>query len=469
MNLTSQESISMKQSVPMQRFRSARHARRARPIAVAASVVAALSLGGGAAGQADVPSLFVANNGNLEGSVTSFAIDPVTGQPNFVDRILTSDNDDDPGTNANAISLSPNGKWLAIGHAAGGTSPVRQLTIIEVAPDGTLSIEGEFSTPATPLDVQWIDDEYLVATVSDLSVTNRVIAYRFAPASGGFMASLNEVGSSNTGSFTTSLEKHPTERILYAGDSLGNNVIYVIDADQTGFLTSRGQVATGLFPIDPVVSPAADYLYSFSGISGGGESIQGFRLDANFIPAELPGSPFITPGASPNAGVFSEDGSLLFVSHGTDATVRSFAVDGETGELTSTGATFDVGLQGTVAQMGVFNDVLYVLDDSNAIDRESGVISLKFAPDGSLTQLGGRANTQGVTPTGLAVWPGVAQPCPGDATGDGLVNADDLLVVLGNFGSAVAGGVGDGDFDDSGVVNADDLLVVLGAFGTTCP
>ncbi|GEM_PF-2941149 len=62
----------------------------------------------------------------------------------------------------------------------------------------------------------------------------------------------------------------------------------------------------------------------------------------------------------------------------------------------------------------------------------------------------------------------LADDCPGDATGDGFVNADDLLVVLGNFGVAVAGGVADGDFDDSGTVNADDLLVVLGAFGTAC-
>jgi len=72
--------------------------------------------------------------------------------------------------------------------------------------------------------------------------------------------------------------------------------------------------------------------------------------------------------------------------------------------------------------------------------------------------------------TGLDLTPiTVVASCPGDATGDGFVNADDLLVVLGNFGSAVQGGPADGDFDDSGAVNADDLLTVLGAFGTACP
>jgi len=61
--------------------------------------------------------------------------------------------------------------------------------------------------------------------------------------------------------------------------------------------------------------------------------------------------------------------------------------------------------------------------------------------------------------------------CPGDANGDRVVNADDLLAVLGNFGVSGSSldGPFDGDMDRSGSVNADDLLAVLGAFGTGCP
>ncbi len=58
--------------------------------------------------------------------------------------------------------------------------------------------------------------------------------------------------------------------------------------------------------------------------------------------------------------------------------------------------------------------------------------------------------------------------CTGDADGDGLVNAEDLLAVLGSFGLTVPGGAADGDLDGSGEVNADDLLIVLGAFGAAC-
>jgi hypothetical protein len=59
------------------------------------------------------------------------------------------------------------------------------------------------------------------------------------------------------------------------------------------------------------------------------------------------------------------------------------------------------------------------------------------------------------------------EACPGDASGDGLVDLDDLLLVLGDFGDP--GPDADGDADGDGDVDLDDLLVVLGGFDTACP
>jgi len=72
---------------------------------------------------------------------------------------------------------------------------------------------------------------------------------------------------------------------------------------------------------------------------------------------------------------------------------------------------------------------------------------------------------------GGSVYRVIDSTCPGDATGDGLLNADDLLVVLGEFGSTDAIGPAEGDVDGSldRAVNADDLLAVLAAFGSGCP
>jgi len=53
--------------------------------------------------------------------------------------------------------------------------------------------------------------------------------------------------------------------------------------------------------------------------------------------------------------------------------------------------------------------------------------------------------------------------CPEDINGDGVVNTEDLLILLGNWGNS-----GDGDIDNNGVVNTQDLLALLAAWGD-CP
>jgi len=90
-------------------------------------------------------------------------------------------------------------------------------------------------------------------------------------------------------------------------------------------------------------------------------------------------------------------------------------------------------------------------------------------PEGPLQSVGG-ASANGnfeILAIGFRIAAAVDQPCPGDTNADGLINADDLLAVLGDFGQAGADLAGDANAD--GAVNADDLLLVLGAFGEPCP
>lgn len=58
--------------------------------------------------------------------------------------------------------------------------------------------------------------------------------------------------------------------------------------------------------------------------------------------------------------------------------------------------------------------------------------------------------------------------CPGDITGAGEVNVDDLLVVLNNWGPCADPNDCPGDVTGEGEVNVDDLLVVLNNWGP-CP
>ena len=53
-------------------------------------------------------------------------------------------------------------------------------------------------------------------------------------------------------------------------------------------------------------------------------------------------------------------------------------------------------------------------------------------------------------------------PTPGDSNCDDVVNVDDLLAVLMNWGApGGGGGYSPADFNHDGTVNLDDLLIVL--------
>ncbi|MGP1347456.1 MAG: hypothetical protein ACTS3F_12430 [Phycisphaerales bacterium] len=53
--------------------------------------------------------------------------------------------------------------------------------------------------------------------------------------------------------------------------------------------------------------------------------------------------------------------------------------------------------------------------------------------------------------------------CPGDLNNDGLINSDDLGILLAAFGTSPAG-----DIDNDGDTDSDDLGIILGLFGTNC-
>jgi hypothetical protein len=77
-------------------------------------------------------AVFVANDGNLEGSVTSFLVMP-DGHLSYVDKLVigmtNSTANPVPGTNAHTISLTPNGRFLAVGHTT-AAEDFEQLTIL---------------------------------------------------------------------------------------------------------------------------------------------------------------------------------------------------------------------------------------------------------------------------------------------------------------------------------------------------
>jgi hypothetical protein len=95
-------------------------------------------------------------------------------------------------------------------------------------------------------------------------------------------------------------------------------------------------------------------------------------------------------------------------------------------------------------------------------------------PDGTLVSWGYNGNGERNVPSVrvdsivVGIYHGiglVADPCPGDITNNGVVDAIDLAVILTSWGTA-GGGEFDADANRDGMVDAQDLALVLGSWGS---
>jgi len=434
-------------------------------IGVAQSLLIAFALGltaSAAFGQAAMRAAFVANSGNLEGSVTSFTFDP-DGVPVFVEKVITGERDStseyEPGCNAYTIAITPDGRFLATGHAS-SDDPFQQITILEVAADATITIAGEYPTPDTPMDVEWLDDTHLAAMRTEYGTTNYVLVYEFDRDA----QTLTQVDRAPAERFTTSLALHPSGKYLYAGDSY-INAVYAYEVQAGGALSSLATMPTGsTYPLGVSVSPDGSFLYAAGGISSGGHAILGYGIAGDGTLSALVGMPFSSPGSSPKDFTFSSDSSILFVGHGSDATVRSFLIDAETGQPSATGYLFDVGIQGELGDLMVLDDYLLVTDNYY-YDR--GLYCFDVLPNGNMTMNGTLVDTQGIGPREIAGW---SPPCVGDLDGDGDVDLLDLAALLASYGlcDGDPGYVAAADFDGDDCVTLSDLAALLSNYGMGC-
>ncbi len=431
---------------------------------------AVLSLAsGGCFGQSALPAVFIANNGNLEGSITSMIVNP-DGTLSFADRIITgmrtSTAIPEFGCNARSIAISPNGKYLAVGHASGSSSVNERITILEVASDASLSLVNVFTVPVTPFDLVWMSDDVLAVARASTSSTNEIRTYTWNAGTGvlSFAASLV------SGGFSTSIDRHPTQPIAYIGDTGSGGLVSSFLVGPSGALTPIDAQAYGQFTLDigVVDSGGSVRIYSGGGISSGGTAIVGTDTDNSGNLSITGGSPFVSPGSSPKLARGSADGKTLLVGHGTDATVRTFAIDADTGALTYTGNTFDVGLQGSLDDVQVMGDLVFITDNTTAIDGVRGIYSFTLGAGGSLTMNGAILDTQGIGPGKIATWTPPAPPCPGDTNGDLMVDVDDLNAILSNWLVNVGVGSPLDLANDDGIVDVDDLNVVLGNWQAAC-
>jgi hypothetical protein len=107
---------------------------------------------------------------------------------------------------------------------------------------------------------------------------------------------------------------------------------------------------------------------------------------------------------------FTADSRIAVFGHGADATIHSFLIDPVTGFLTSTGFSFDVGGQGTLGDVQIMGDLMFVTDESTSTDGIRGVYSFRVNPNGSFTQLGPIIDAGQGLPEYIATWQGIPEP-----------------------------------------------------------
>lgn len=426
-----------------------------------ASLVLSAALTPACLAQSSLPAIFVANEGNLEGSVSSFIVE-TDGTLSFVDRVITgmrsSTSQPCAGCNTYAIDITPSGRFLATSHASG--SAAENFTVYEVATDASLSVVDILTVPQGGLDLAWVRDDLLAVCITDLSGSNELRLYNWDAGA----LELTLADSDVSGSFLTSIAVHPSGRWIMCNDSFANTArVYEVSGDQA---TLNQTISFGVFGTALAFSPSGNFAYAAGGISAGGNAFAGFSFDdSSGKLSELPGSPFTSPGASPKGFAFSTDGEMLFVSHGTDATIRSFALDAG-GIPTSLGASFDVGLQGTLQGMDTLEGRLFAMDDSTAIDGVSGAYSFDInAASGVLVPVAGAPfATQGISPNDVVAWD-PASDCVADLTGDGVLDFFDVSEFVGAFAAMdpSADLTGDGLFDFF------DVSAFVQAFNVGCP
>lgn len=429
--------------------------------AIVRAVLASAACASAAHAQSSTPAIFVANEGNLEGSVTSFLVE-ADGSLTFVDRVITgsrtSTSQPCAGCNTFAIDITPSGQYLATSHASGSAS--ENFTVYEVGTDASLSVVEVITVPQGGLDLAWVRDDLLAVCITDLSGSNELRLYNWDSVT----QNLTLADSDVSGSFLTSLAVHPSGQWIVCNDSFANTArVYEVVGDQA---TLNQTIGFGVFGVSLAFSPNGNFAYAAGGISAGGNAFAGFSFDAfSGMLNELPGSPFTSPGASPKGFAFTPDGSIMFVSHGTDATIQSFSLD-KSGVPISLGTSFDVGSQGTLQGMDTLDGRLFAMDDSTAFDGVAGAYSLDVDPvTGALTPVGGVPfATQGISPNDVVAWDPAAA-CVADFTGDGVLDFFDVSAFINAYNAMDPAA----DLTGDGVWDFFDVSAFISAYNLGCP
>lgn len=360
-----------------------------------------------------------------------------------------------------SLALSPDGRWLA---SANGTSSTttEQLRIFRVNADASLTEVLLTSTPDSPLDMAWVTSSILAVTRTRTSGGSSIITYRWDPIN----LTLTQADTEPTGIFNSAVVAHPNGVWLYTQDSGGlgggtpNITQWEVLPDAT--LNFVSSIVPRDPPLKPSISPDGLWMFSGTGAIGGNTVLSISLAPATGIPAEVDGSPFVSPGDTPYLTTVSADNRFVFVGHTVDDTIRVLALDQQTGVLTPTSFSYDAGPRLSLGPIATLGNLLIALKDSN---DPIGLLVFRVDAEGALTQVGPLYNTGNRRPElAMRVWSPPAPPaCPVNFNGAGGVTIEDVF----DFLAAWFAGDSRADFNGAGL-SVQDVFDFIAAWFEGC-
>jgi 6-phosphogluconolactonase (cycloisomerase 2 family) len=396
-------------------------------------------------------------------AVSSFTVNP-DGTLNYAGNYFTNNN-------PYAISVSPNGRFVAVSHAS-SSATTEDLLVFRVEPDASLTMWAVFATPDSPLDVEWVTNGAVACTETDSSGPNFVHVYRFVETN-PIHSRLTLIDTEEIGANSAYLQGHPSGGFLFANDAaLGGAGLKIrtfkVNEDDT--LSFVSDAFTSLYPLDMAVTHDGSTLYSGAGIGllfgGDPHRVHGFSIDPDTGSlGTLEGSPYFSPGDAPAHVTVTGDDQFLLVGHGGDGDVRSFQIDSESGSLTDTGNVVSVGGQGDIGGIAALDRFLFATKRFSSTGSPSGLRVYQVDDFGGFIQIGGDIDTFGSGSDAVAVWKPAAC-APGDINCDAQVNDLDIAA----FVSALLGTpqepihVGRSDLNGDAFANGLDVPGFVGAY-----
>lgn len=284
--------------------------------------------------------------GPNSGGVSAFSIDHATGKLTFLNEVSSR------GAGPCYITVDKTGKWVLVANYDGGS-----VAVFPMQADGKLgeavSFDQHTGHGANPQRQEAphahsidLSPDNRFAYVDDLGL-DELMVYKFDAATGKLTPNDPPYVKLDPGSGPRHFALGKSGKFAYVVSEIKGTVTVFSNDPQTGRLEKLQVISTqaegfkgDIEDAEIEIHPSGKFLYASN--RGDGNSIAVFAIDpAKGTLTKVDTTP--TQGKAPRHFMFDPTGTMLFAENMSSNNVVVFKIDQQTGKLTPTGKSFEVG------------------------------------------------------------------------------------------------------------------------------